>query len=455
MTATSPRRIAPGPRGLPLLGNLIPFRRNVLQLLLDSRRQFGDIVRFRLGPFVIHLVAHPEHIKYVLLTNQHNYNKDTRSTAKIRGVTGEGLLTSNGDVWRRQRRMSQPVFQAQRLNAFTEIMTGATAAMLRRWRDDYKPGQPLDIASEMMRLTCAIVARALLGADLSGDLDDIEDAATAVMEHTYQRLEAVVDLPPWCPTPRNRRFRRALAQLDQIVCRVLHERQQGPADSANLLSLLLHSRDEETGQGMSAAQLRNEAITLLLAGHETTANTLTWTWYLLSRHPSVARQVRAEIVEVLGARTPTAADVPRLAVTLRVVQEALRLYPPIWIMERHALADDVIAGYHIPAGSTVAISPYVTHRHPDFWDNPEGFDPDRFLPEQFTEARRQAYLPFGVGQRLCIGNNFALLEARLIVAMVLQVFWLDLVPGCRVVPKPGITLRTQTGLPMTLRSVDQ
>jgi cytochrome P450 len=451
MANASALRIAPGPRGHPLIGNLITFRRDVLGLLLESRRRFGDVVRFRLGPHVIHLVAHPEHIKHVLLTNQHNYNKDTRSSAKIRDVTGEGLLTSSGDAWLRQRRLSQPVFQAQRLTAFVGIMTDATAVMLRRWRADYKPGKPLDIASEMMRLTCSIVTRALLGADLSADLGAIEDAATLVMAHTYRRLETLVDLPPRWPNSRNRRFRRALRSLDGIVYRILQEREQRPADGGNLLSLLLHQRDEENGQGMTAEQLRNELITLLLAGHETTANALTWTWYLLSRHPGVARQVRAEVIEVLGERAPTAEDLPKLAGTLRVIQESLRLYPPIWIMERRGLADDVIAGCRIPAGSTVVISPYVTHRHPDFWDNPEGFDPDRFRPERFTEGQRPAYLPFGMGQRLCIGNNFALLEARVIVAMVLQAFWLDLVPGFPVVPKPGITLRSRDGLLMTLR----
>jgi cytochrome P450 len=442
-----PRRplIAPGPPGEPLLGNLLAFRRDVLQLLVDAHRQFGDVVRFRLGPLVVHLVAHPEHIKHVLLTNQHNYNKDTRSSAKIRLVTGEGLLTSNGDFWRRQRRLSQPVFQAQRLTAFTGIMTDATAALLRRWRERPDPRRPLDIASEMMRLTCTIVARALLGADLRGDLDVIEQTATTVMEATYQRLETILDVPANWPSRRNLRFRRALRRLDAVVYRILRQQQPAPADSANLLSLLLHARDEETGQGMTEEQLRNEVLTLLLAGHETTANALTWTWYLLSKHPGVARQVRAELVELLGDRVPAAEDLPKLAGTTRVIQEALRLYPPIWVMERRALADDVIAGYHIPAGSTVVICPYVTHRHREFWENPEGFDPDRFL-----SGPPQAYLPFGLGQRLCIGNHFALMEARVIVAMVLRAFRLDLVPGFPVVPKPGITLRARHGLLMTL-----
>jgi cytochrome P450 len=452
-TATSwdARRTAPGPRGQPVLGNLWAFRQDVLRLLLDSQRQFGDVVRFRLGPMLIHLVSHPDQVRHVLVTNQHNYNKATRSSSKIESITGTSLLTANGDFWLQQRRLMQPAFLPQQIGGFLDIMTEATADVLKRWQHRAAGGQPLDIASEMMRLTYTIVGTALFGADVTDDIEVVERAATIVMGATWRRLEKIIELPEWFPTRRHRRFRQALRQIDEVVHRISHAGRQGESAPTNLLSLLLHGRDEATGQGMTAQQLRNETITLLLAGHETTANALTWTWYLLSRHPEVARRLRAELAEVLGARTPTLADLSRLNYTTKVLREAMRLYPPIWIMERHALADDTIAGYHIPAGSTVVLSPWVTHRHPEFWENPEGFDPERFAPEPSAGRSHYAYIPFGAGQRLCIGNHFALLEAQVIVTMVSQRYQLDLVPGFPVVPRPGITLRPRYGLQMTLR----
>lgn len=451
-TSTDARefKVAPGPRGRFLLGNLLEFRRDVLKLLLDGQRQFGDVVRFRLGPLIVHMVSHPDHIKHVLVTNQHNYNKDTRSSSRIRSITGPGLLTSNGDFWLQQRRLMQPAFHPQRLAAFGSIMTTATAAMLTRWQQHADRGEPLDVASEMMRLTYTIVGKALFGTDVTADSEPVEEAAGLVMEHAYHRLETILDLPEWLPTPRNRRFRTALQTIDRVVYRIIEERQRSPLQAQDLLSLLLHRRDDDTGKGMSDQQLRNETITLLLAGHETTANALTWTWYVLARHPHVASRVREEVQETLHGQPPAVDDLPKLCYTTRVIQEAMRLYPPIWIMERRVLQDDVIGGYHLPAGSTVVLSPFVTHRHLDFWEKPQEFDPDRFLPERSAARPNYAYIPFGGGQRLCIGSNFAMMEAQVIVAMVSQACRLELVPGFAVEPKPGITLRTQHGLTMAV-----
>jgi cytochrome P450 len=444
-------RQAPGPPGWPLIGHLLDFRRDVLGGLLAGHRRYGDVVRYRLGRLIVHLVAHPDGIRQVLLTNQHNYDKDTPSSAKIRAVTGNGLLTSSGDFWLRQRRLMQPVFQPQRLAAFSGLMAAATTALLDRWRLLAERGQPVDVASEMRRLTCGIVCQALFGADVSGELGEIETAATAVMDHTYRRLERFVDVPNFLPTRANRRFRRAVRRLDRVVYRIIDERRRQPdRPTGDLLTALLRRRDEETAQSMTGPEIRNETMTLLLAGHETTANSLAWTWYLLSRYPEAARRVRAEVAAVLDGRTPTASDLERLAFTSRVYREALRLFPPIWVMERRTRADDEIAGFGIPAGSSVVVSPYVTHRHPEFWDNPEGFDPDRFLPERSAGQPSLAYLPFGAGQRLCIGSNFAMLEALTILAVVVPRYRLDLVPGHPVEPKPGITLRPRHGLLMTL-----
>ena len=442
-------KTAPGPRGHFLIGNLIAFRRDVLGLLLDSRREFGDVVRFHLGPMIIHQVSHPDYVKQVLVTNQHCYNKHTRSSAKIADITGPGLLTSNGDAWLDQRRLMQPVFNAQRLVAYTGLIVEATDRMLDSWQARAAAGQPLDVASEMMRLTCTIVAQVLLGADVSADIDEVEQSATKVMEHTWRRLEHVVSPPLWLPTPGNLRFRSAKRRLDKIVYRLIAER-RGATAKNDLLALLLKARDDTTGGGMSEQQLHNETITLLLAGHETTANALSWTWYLLARNPKWRQQTRDEVVGLLGGRAVTTEELPRLDLVTRVFQEAMRLYPPIWIMERRVLEDDRIGGYHIPAGSSLEISPYVIHRHPEFWDDPENFNPERFTPQHGASRPQYVYLPFGGGQRLCIGSHLALLEARVIVSRVLQRFRLDIAPGFSVEAMPGITLRMRHGLLMTV-----
>ncbi|MGE5191356.1 MAG: cytochrome P450, partial [Deltaproteobacteria bacterium] len=353
-----------------------------------------------------------------------------------------------------QRRLMQPVFQPRYLARMIDVMTSTTAAMLERWRPVAASGRPLDVASEMMRLTCTIVGKALFGTDVGHDIGTIEGSATVLMEHAWRRLEKIVDFPVSWPTPANLRFRRARRGLEKIVWRIIHDRRQSGQQADDLLTLLLRQKDEATGASLSDQDVRNETITLLLAGHETTANSLTWTWYCLSRFPVAARRIQAEVAAVVGRRMPTVEDLPRLEYTNRVYREALRLYPPIWIMERRVLADDAIAGYQIPSGSALVISPYVTHRHPEFWNDPEAFDPDRFLPERIAGRPPHAYIPFGSGQRQCIGRDFAMMEALLILAMVTRQYGLDLFPGHPVEPKPGITLRTKHGLLMTLRPHD-
>jgi cytochrome P450 len=319
---------------------------------------------------------------------------------------------------------------------------------LERWPQHIGNGRPLDIASEMMRLTYKIVASSLLGVDAFADLRTIETEMDVLMQHVWRRLETVVHWPVWVPTPRNRRFRRALGEVDAIVSRIIEQHRQpkdGDRTNGYLLSRLLRVRDEETGEGLSDQLLRNETITFLLAGHETTATNLAWTFYLLSRHPNVERRLREELDTVLGGRTPTVGDLPRLQYTQMVIQESLRLYPPIWIIERRIIDDDVVGPYRLPGGSSIVISPYALHRHPGYWKDPEAFEPERF------EARTpKAYMPFGTGPHHCIGNEFAMLEARLILAMVLQSYRLRLQPGHRVEPEPGITLRLRHGLMMTV-----
>lgn len=436
-------RIAPGPCGHFLLGNLREFRSDVLGLVMESAATHGDIVRCRLGPQVVHLLNHPDHVAHVLQKRAANYDKNTRSSAAIRTVTGESLLTCNGEAWKRQRRMDQPAFHHQQIAGFAEQMTTATATMIQSWRDR----ELLDVSSEMARLTYSIVGRTLFSFNTGEDAATVEKAMRVILPHVFGRLGNLVNWPDWLPTPANRRFRRSLAEVDQVVYQIIARHRLAQANGepdTDLLAMLMRVRDSETGAGLTDTQLRNETITFLLAGHETTANALTWTFYLISRHPEVERRLLAEITTVLGGRTPVLADVPKLSYTRKVIQESMRLYPPIWIIERRVIEEDVIAGYTLPAGSAVVISPYALHRHPAFWERPEEFDPSRF-----DSPPPAAYIPFGAGPRSCIGSEFAMLEAQLITAMVMQAFQLRLVPGHPVEPLPDITLRSKFGMMMT------
>ncbi len=442
------QQIAPGPRGHFLLGNLREFRRDVLGLVLESAATYGDVARCRLGPQVVHLLNHPDHVGQVLQKRAANYDKNTRSSASIKSVTGESLLTCNGEAWKRQRRMDQPAFHHRQIAGFAERMTGAAASMLSNWRAS---GGPLDISSEMARLTYSIVGQTLFSFNTGHDAATVERAMRVILPHVFGRLGNFLNWPDWLPTPANRSFRRSLAEVDHVVYRIIdqHRRAQecGEPD-ADLLAMLMSVRDGETGAGLDDSQLRNETITFLLAGHETTANALTWIFYLLSQHPEVERRLAEEITTVLGGRTPTLEDVPKLAYTKMVIQESMRLYPPIWIIERRVIEEDIIGGYTLPAGSAVVISPYALHRHPEFWERPEEFDPSRF-----QSPPPAAYIPFGAGPRFCIGNEFAMLEAHLITVMVMQAFQLRLVPGHPVEPLPDITLRSKHGMMMTLHEI--
>jgi cytochrome P450 len=299
-----------------------------------------------------------------------------------------------------------------------------------------------------MRLTYTIVGRTLFSAEVGEDAEIIERAMQVILPHTFGRLGRVLNWPDWLPTPQNRRFRRALGSIDDVVYRIIDQHrlaQKTGQPDRDLLSMLLRVRDEATSGGFTDEQLRNETITLLLAGHETTANALTWTFYLLSQHPGAESRLQEEISNVLGGRAPMLEDLPRLAFTKRVIKESMRLYPPIWIIERRVIASDVVGGCHLPSGSAVVIAPYALHRHPVFWERPEAFDPERF-----AGRTPQAYIPFGAGPRGCIGIEFAMLEAQLIATMVAQSFRLRLVPGHPMEPLPGITLRSRHGLRMTL-----
>lgn len=452
---TSPAQFAhrqrpPGPRGHLLWGSLPDIQRDSLGFMRQITNQYGDIVHYRVGWVHSYLLNHPDYVKHVLQDNQKNYTKEIFSFKMLRWIVGYGLLTSDGAFWLRQRRLTQPAFHRQRIAALGPLMTGATIDLQLEWDALAQRSVVLDIDDAMMRLTLRIVGEALFGTNLSSKATQVGSAFTTLSEQLIERFRLLGLLPPVLPTRRDREFRAAQYALDRVVYDIIQERRKADQDRGDLLSMLMLAHDEETGAQMNDDHLRDEVKTLMLAGHETTANALTWAWYLLSQHPEVEQQLHAELDSVLQGRAPTMNDLSKLRYTRMVVDEVLRLYPPAPLMPRLVVADDAIGGYRIPAKSAVVISIYTLHRHPAFWDNPDGFDPERFAPERETRRPRFAYFPFGGGPRQCIGNNFALAEAQLVLATLAQRYRLRLAPGFTPVPEALITLRPRGGMPMLL-----
>ena len=441
--------LPPGPRGEPLLGNLRTLRKDPLTFFTAQQRQYGDVVRITVGLVHVVLVAHPDGIRHVLQDNARNYNKQTRGFAVIRELLGQGLLTSEGDFWLRQRRLAQPAFHRQRLSGFARTMVDATEDLARALEPRLSSGQPFDVAEDLTHLTLRIAGLTLFGTDVGEESRAVGDALGRVQTFANARLTQLVPLPRSLPLPSHRRFARDAGTLDRVVRTIIERRRREGGEHHDLLQMLMEARDEDTGERMSDTQLRDEVLTLLLAGHETTASALAWTVMLLSRHPEVRRSLEEELARELAGRTPTVEDLPRLALTRRVVDESLRLYPPAWIFSRAAIQDDVVSGFLVPKGTYVLLVPWVTHRHPRLWDNPEGFDPDRFLPEKEKERPRFTWFPFGGGPRQCIGNQFALMELVLVLATLLQRVRLDLSPGFPLAPAPAITLRPRPGVFVT------
>src|SRR5215216_322562 len=446
---TPTARVPLGPRGNPVLGSIGDIYRDRLSFVLDVASTYGEVAQYRVAHTRMYQVSSPEGVGRILHDNHRNYSKDVATFGTLKLFLGNGLFTSDGDFWRRQRRLAQPAFHRRRVAAFGGLMTDATLEMLDRWRPLADRGQPLDVATEFSRLTMEVVTRALFSTSVEGDIGTIGGAIATLLDDVTFRFTFPFYPPLKVPTPRNRRFLVARATLDEIVYGIISGRRRSPGEHDDLLALLMEAREEDTGEGMSDKQLRDEVITLFLAGHETTANALTWASYLLSTHVDVARRLQAEVDEELEGRVPTASDLPRLPYTRMVIDETLRLYPPAWITNRRAIQDDTICGYRIPADAILSISPYVTHRDPTLWENPEGFDPDRFAPERSSGRPHFAYFPFGGGPHQCIGKGFALLEATLVLALLTQQYELHLVPGRRLETVAMATLRPHYGMWMT------
>lgn len=447
----------PGPPGNFLLGALRDFGADQPNYLLQLAKTYGDITHFRLAQFHVYLLANSDYIREVLVTQADTFEKAPLDKKILSKFLGNGLLTSEGSFHARQRRLAQPAFHTKRIRTYANVMVDYTEHLLEAWQ----PGQTYDVAEEMMRLTMYIVSKTLFDADAVTETGDtavivgqaIHDLQTA-SNNDYRRG---FPLPDWLPTGDNRKRNRAVGLYSHTIDQIISERRStavdGPIqDTGDLLSMLMLAQDED-GSYMNDRQLRDEVATLFAAGHETTSNALSWTWYLLAQHPEAEAKLHTELDTVLDGRTPTLDDLPSLPYALQVVKEAMRLYPPAWILNgRVAVADTHIGGYPIPKGSTIFIAPYVMHRLPQHFPDPERFLPERWTPEMEKALPKYAYMPFGGGPRVCIGNAFAMMEAHLILATIAQRYRLQLVPGTAVTPRSQITMSPEGGLPMVVKA---
>lgn len=441
--------LPPGPRGHFLSGSLPEIQADRVQFLMDLSRDYGSIAHIHVGPFEAVVVFHPDGIQHVLQDNHQNYSKQTRTYDSLRSAVGNGLIVSDGSFWLRQRRLMAPAFHHSRIEALAGLFCEEANLALERLSAVYSPGEEVNISHELMRLTLAIVTRSLFNRRISDDNSQIFSALSIILNDPPFRFENPLYPPLSIPTGYNRRYRAARASIDKIIYELIAERRANPQSGGDLLAMLMDAVDAEGAQ-MTDLQLRDEIFTLILGGHESSALALGWMLYLLSQHPEVQVRLREEVRQVLGERTPTLQDLPRMPYTRMVIDETIRFYPPGWLFERRAIADDEILGYHIPAGMNLAFSPYVTHRLPEFWENPERFDPDHFSPGLVESRPRFAYLPFGGGPRQCIGNSFALQELQLILPMLLQRFRFEQIPGAQPRLEPVVSLRPKGGLKMRL-----
>ncbi|WLQ45093.1 cytochrome P450 [Streptomyces laculatispora] len=447
-----PPRRPPGPSRVSTPVLLARMASDRLAVMTEAAATYGDAARLPLGPKTLYFFNHPDHIRRVLTDNSANYHKGI-GLVHARRALGNGLLTSEGTLWRAQRKVIQPAFQARRITRQIGAIGEEALLLADRLRLSAGAGA-VDIRQEMTGLTLGVLGRSLLDADL-GAYESIGEAFEIVQDQAVFEMMSLSSVPTWVPLPLQLRFRKARAELNRIVAALAREREQHPAADGtrdDVLSRLIDATAGERDPAVRQDRMRDELITLLLAGHDTTASTLNWTLYLLDRHPEVGDRVRAEVDEVLGDRLPAIEDFHRLTYTSMVLQEVMRLYPAVWLLPRKALAADEIGGYRVPAGADVVLCPYTLHRHPDFWEDPDRFDPERFAKGRSAGRHRYSYVPFGAGPRVCVGSSLGTLEATVVLAVLLRRLRLSVPPGHKVQAEPMLTLRIKGGLPMNVES---
>ncbi|APR86006.1 cytochrome P450 [Minicystis rosea] len=439
--------VPPGPPGYPLVGALPAFARDPLGFLSGATRRHGDMLF--LGKVLgrgVYVLTRPDHLKYILQENNRNYIKGN-GLAALKLVVGEGLVVAEGERWHRQRRLVQPAFHRQRVAALVDQMADVIEKAHARWREKTAQ-EPVPVLFEMMRLTQRVLLSTMFGVDIESKADSLCKAWDVVVAVLTERLlSPPIHLPISVPTPKHLRFRRAMQTLDDAIYGILRDPESA---DRGLLSMLRAARDEVTGEGMSDRELRDEVMTIFAGGFETSAVALSWVWHVLGTHPEVEAKLHAEIDEVLGDRRPRMEDLPKLRYTKMVVEETLRLYPSAWIFARMNLAADEIDGYPIPPRSLLFVVPYLTHRHLGFWPDPETFDPERFTPDRSASRPRFAYVPFGGGPRLCVGEAFAMTEMQTVVAMTARRFRFRPVPGREVRERGMFTLRARPDIIMSI-----
>ena len=442
---------APGPKGHFLLGNLMDVRRDRLEFVLRITGQYGDIVRFRMGHKTLHLINHPDYVKQVLLENSQNYKKGL-GLSHAKPLLGNGLLTSEGEFWQHQRKLILPAFHRKKMDDFFSVMKQEIELMLKRWEVQVSREAAIDVYKEMMQLTLTILGRTLFSIDLTNKTDKLAQSFSLAVKEAIHRMTAMFELSSYFPTPRNLRFRKALKILDAFIYDLINQRRQGQKsnNNADLLSMLLLATDEKTEKKMNDKQLRDEIVTMLLAGHETTALALTWSVYLLARHPKIQDTLRNKIKSFDAPQDFSYEQMAELKYSRLVLDEAMRLYPPVWLIPRRAIGSDNIGGFHIPRKSEVLICVYALHRHPAFWKEPNSFLPERFISDEERRSK-YAYLPFGAGPRTCIGNHFGLIEAQLALSMIVQKYIIGSKGGQEEIkPDPILTLRPKARIQLEL-----
>ena len=439
----------PMPKGLGALKTLIAFRNNPLQTLYELKRKYGEIAGIYVGNRPLYFLFHPDHIKHVFIDHHYYYNKQNLLWKKLSPFLGEGLLTSEGDFWKKQRKLLQPIFHRDHISQLAKPMVETADLLTTQWQN-HPSEQAIDIWQEMMRLTLQILGKTLLHVDFSEQAANIRQCIDIIVSHVYWQSKRVILLPSYLPTPRNRRFLGALKAFDGLIYQMIAARRTLAQQPFDILGLLFGIEDESTHDKMSDKQMRDELMTFIFAGHETTANALAWTFYLIAQHPETQQKIHDELTKVLARQSPSLQNLAQLTYLDAVLKESMRLYPPVWFLGRQTVQEDSIDGYRIPAGMTIMPSFYFTHRHEDFWERPDSFEPERFIQKQGSEKHPYAYVPFGLGPRQCIGNRFATMEMQLVLATLLQKFKIHLAPGYKVSIDAALTLRPKNGIKLLL-----